>query len=76
MTEIKKINNLSDCLSLLGSNEPFKKQNIENPFDDCLTKSGYVAYDQLRELLFFLSKEKIIPYFDEDNLDRYVNYNY
>ena len=55
MIKIKKINNLSDCLSLFGSNEPFKKQDIENPFDDCLTKSGYVAYDQLRELLFFLS---------------------
>lgn len=76
MGEVKKINSIFDCLTLLGSNRPFRQQDPENPYDDCLTQSGYVAYDQLRELLFFLSKEKIISNFDEDTLDRYINCNY
>lgn len=76
MTKVNKINDMYDCLVLLGSEEPFREQNIEDSFDDCLTESGYTAYDNLRELLFFLSREKIIPNFDEDNLDKYINFNY
>ena len=71
-----RINNLYDCLILLGSEEPFREQDKENPFDDCLTESGYIAYDKLREMLFFLSREKIIADFDEDILDRYIDFNY
>lgn len=71
-----RINNLYDCLILLGSEEPFREQDKENPFDDCLTESGYIAYDKLREILFFLSLEKIIADFDEDILDRYIDFNF
>lgn len=73
MTEI---NSIDDCLVLLGSEKPFREQRTENPFDDCLTDSGYIAYDKLRALLFFLSQEKIISSFNEDILDRYIDYNY
>lgn len=73
---MNKISSIYECLILLGSKEPFREQNIKNPFDDCLTDSGYIAYDRLREILIFLSQEKIISKFDEDTLDRYIDYNY
>lgn len=76
MLEKREINTMEDCLLLMGSENPFRKQNPKNVCDDCLTESGYVAYDQLRELLSFLSREGVISGFDEDVLDKYIDFNY
>lgn len=71
-----KINTLEDLLILLGSDQPFDFSNSDNSFSDCLTESGNIAYNKLRDILHFMEKEHIISDFDEDKLDKYINFNY
>ena len=71
-----EITTLEDVLILLGSNHPFDFSNAYNSFSDCLTESGNIAYDKLRRILYFMEKEHIISDFDEDKLDKYINFNY
>lgn len=72
-----EIKTIGDVLNLLGSDEPFDFSRVnENPFSDCLTKSGNIAYNNLRNILIFMQNENIITGFDEDKLDRYIDLNY
>ena len=71
-----EINTIEDILNLLGSEKPFDFKNNKAMHSDCLTESGNVAYDNLRNILFYLQDENIITNFNEDELDKYIDLNY
>lgn len=66
MNNIKPIMTIYDCLSLMGSENPFTKS-------DTLTKSGYLAFDELKELIGYLNENGVVQGLNEDKLDELVN---
>lgn len=68
--KVKDIYTICDCLELFGSREPFlyKAQVTEE-----LSNSGNTAFEQLRSLIFYLVREKVVDNFNEDRLDCLVN---
>ena len=71
-----KIRTLEDVLVMLGSEEPFDFSKMEDTFSDCLTESGNIAYEKLGCILEFMQEENIIKGFNNDKLDKFVNFNY
>jgi len=66
----KEIYTICDCLELMGSKEPFL---YDNRVTEELSKSGNKAFNQLRSLIFYLVREKVVDKFNEDRLDYLVN---
>ena len=68
--KVKGIYTICDCLELMGSKEPFL---YDNRVTEELSKSGNKAFNQLRSLIFYLVREKVVDKFNEDRLDCLVN---
>lgn len=68
--KVKGIYTICDCLELMGSKEPFLYREFVT---EDLSKRGNIAFEQLRELIFYLVREKVVDTFNEDRLDCLVN---
>jgi hypothetical protein len=68
--KIKEINTIGDCFDLLGCKKPFLDNSKEL---DILSKSGNLAFEQLRKLLVYFEQSGIVDKFNEDILDKIVS---
>lgn len=67
------ITTLEECLNLLGAKSPFLSEININESIDPFTSQGWLAYNNLISILYYLEEQDVVCNIRIDELDKIAN---